>query len=212
MHLKLLARPGPDRRALLGAPDPREVGDRLRALRAAAGLSQRELARRTGLAHGTISFIERGRGSPSISSLARLLAEFQLTIQDFFRPAETPERPVFFRAGELPQFREGRRSFRLVGHGASGSQLQVHHERYEPGSDTGEPLLAHEGEEAGVVVKGELEVTVAGQRVVLRAGDAYQFHSRLPHRFRNATDEYCEVISVCTPPFLSPDSGSPPAR
>lgn len=38
--------------------------------------------------------------------------------------------------------------------------LQVVHERYEPGVDTGPETLAQSGEEAGVVVWGEITVTV----------------------------------------------------
>jgi quercetin dioxygenase-like cupin family protein len=51
-----------------------------------------------------------------------------------------------------------------------------------------------------VVVSGKLEVTVAQQRRVLSAGDAYLFDSNIPHRFRNAGTEECEVVSACTPP------------
>lgn len=74
------------------------------------------------------------------------------------------------------------------------------HELYQPGSDTGAEMLSHTGEEAGVVVRGSIEITVAGRTRELRAGDAYQFDSRLPHRFRNVADEVCEVVSACTPP------------
>jgi mannose-6-phosphate isomerase-like protein (cupin superfamily) len=35
---------------------------------------------------------------------------------------------------------------------------------------------------------------------LLGPGDAYYFESRRLHRFRNAGDEVCEVVSACTPP------------
>jgi mannose-6-phosphate isomerase-like protein (cupin superfamily) len=41
---------------------------------------------------------------------------------------------------------------------------------------------------------------VNGEVSVLVPGDGYIFDSRLPHRFRNASDQVCEVISACTPP------------
>ncbi len=89
--------------------------------------------------------------------------------------------------------------FRQVGD-ASVHSLQMLHERYEPGADTGEELYAHEAEEAGIVVEGHIEVTVADQTSVLGPGDAYLFDSRLPHRFRNIGNSTCIVISACTPP------------
>jgi mannose-6-phosphate isomerase-like protein (cupin superfamily) len=80
------------------------------------------------------------------------------------------------------------------------SKLQILHERYRPGADTGQSLLSHEAEEGGIILQGRLEVTVADQVRTLSAGDAYRFNSRLPHRFRNTGSEDCIVVSACTPP------------
>lgn len=73
-------------------------------------------------------------------------------------------------------------------------------ERYPPGADTGSELLEHRGQECGVVLKGQIEVTVADATQVLGPGDAYYFSSESPHRFRNVGDEPCELISAATPP------------
>ena len=78
--------------------------------------------------------------------------------------------------------------------------LQILHEQYQPGADTGQNMLRHSSEEGGVVLRGRLEVTVGDQRRVLGPGDAYYFNSRLPHRFRTVGEEVCEVVSACTPP------------
>ena len=75
-------------------------------------------------------------------------------------------------------------------------------EVYPPGADTGEDLLTHAGEEGGVVVAGELEVTVSGKTWKLAAGDAYYFDSRLPHRFRNPGNEPVRLVSANTPPTI----------
>jgi mannose-6-phosphate isomerase-like protein (cupin superfamily) len=47
-----------------------------------------------------------------------------------------------------------------------------------------------------------LEVTVGDQTRVLRSGDAYQFDSRVPHRFHNPGREPCVLVSACTPPTV----------
>ena len=69
-------------------------------------------------------------------------------------------------------------------------------------NDTGETMLEHQSHEGGVVISGELEVTVGDEVRVLKAGDAYLFDSRVQHRFRNISDQPCEVVSACTPPWL----------
>jgi mannose-6-phosphate isomerase-like protein (cupin superfamily) len=63
-------------------------------------------------------------------------------------------------------------------------------------------MLEHVSHEGGIVVAGEIELTIEHQVRVLKAGDAYLFDSRRPHRFRNAGDRPAEVISACTPPYL----------
>ena len=74
------------------------------------------------------------------------------------------------------------------------------HETYAAGGDTGEPMLSHQSEEAGIIIKGIIELTVGDQVHRLSAGDAYYFNSRIPHRFRNLDEDDCEIVSVCTPP------------
>ena len=100
----------------------------------------------------------------------------------------------------MTQISEGKISYRQVGRDLSGKALQVLHEVYKPGADTGRNMLSHQGEEAGVVVKGKLEVTVGADRKVLGAGDAYYFESHRPHRFRAIGDEETMVVTACTPP------------
>jgi mannose-6-phosphate isomerase-like protein (cupin superfamily) len=134
-----------------------------------------------------------------------------MTLSDFFSAERDAADKVFYRFDELREITPvsligngsktgpGGISFRQVGD-ASRHALQILHERYEPGADTGEELYAHEAEEGGIVISGEVEVTVGNQREILRSGDSYLFDSRIPHRFRNAGTEPCIVVSVCTPP------------
>jgi mannose-6-phosphate isomerase-like protein (cupin superfamily) len=68
-----------------------------------------------------------------------------------------------------------------------------------PATDTGESMLAHEGEEGGVILQGRVEVTVGDRVRVLGPGEAYYFESRIPHRFRNVGDEDAILVSANTP-------------
>lgn len=178
------------------------VGHRLRALRRLHGLSQRELARRAGVTHGTISLIESERVSPSVSSLKKVLDGVPISLAEFFTLDEAREHSIFYRADELPDMGSGDIVFRLVGAERAQRAMNVLHEIYPPGGDTGEEMLVHDGEEGGVVVRGEIELTVGAQVRRLGPGDAYYFESRMPHRFRNPGEEPCEIISANTPPSL----------
>lgn len=184
------------------ATAPTGIGERLRALRKLQGLSQRELARRAGVTHATISLIEAERVSPSVSSLKKVLDGVPISLAEFFTVDCARHPRIFYGADELPDMGSGDIAFRLVGAERAERAMNVLHETYAPGSDTGAGMLTHAGEEAGVVVRGEIELTVGEETRRLGPGDAYYFHSRLPHRFRNAGSEPCEIISANTPPSL----------
>ncbi|MDV7269934.1 cupin domain-containing protein [Thioclava sp. A2] len=189
-----------------------DVGARLKDVREANQMSQRELATQSGVTNGLISLIERNKTSPSISSLKRILAVFDMSLSDFFEAPDRVQDKFVFRHAELTEINPARifqtasgdglqaLSLKRVGSGGDESTLLMLYETYEPGADTGPELYAHEGEESGYVISGELLLTVGDRTEVLQAGDAYQFSSRIPHRFRNVGAEPCVIVSACTPP------------
>jgi transcriptional regulator with XRE-family HTH domain len=181
-----------------------DIGKKLQAIRKAKGLSQRELAARAGLTNGTVSLIEQNKTSPSVASLKSLLDAIPMSIAEFFATIENSSEPkIFYTATEFvevaPQSGLAAVSLRQLGD-ASTHSLQILDECYPAGADTGPELLSHNGEEAGIVIQGEVEVTVGDRVKVLKPGEGYLFDSRQPHRFRNIGPETCRVISACTPP------------
>lgn len=177
-----------------------EVARRLRALREAHGLSQRALARKAGVTNATISLIESGSMNPSVGALKRVLAGVPIDLGTFFT-FELPRRETaFYKAADLVEIGKDDVSYRLVGADRISKSLQILHERYEPGADSGRVALAHDGEEGGIVIAGRIEISVGDQTRTLGPGDAYYFDSRTPHRFRNVGDEVCEIVSAGTPP------------
>ncbi len=177
-----------------------DVGQRLRSLRERHGLSQRALARQAGVSNAAISLIEQNGTSPSVGMLKKVLAGFPLTLAQFFAGEAPGKAQIVFRAGELTEIGGGKISYRQVGRDLTGKGLQILHERYAPGADSGEHPLTHEAEEGGVVIQGTLELTVGEERFLLKAGDAYAFDSRAPHRFRNPGRDETVIVSACTPP------------
>lgn len=177
-----------------------DVGQRLGAIRRLHGLSQRALARKCGVTNATISLIESGTVSPSVGSLKRILDGIPIGLAEFFGFPLADQERMFFGADELVEIGEGGISYRQVLPDLTGRSLQILHERYQPGADTGKVPLRHEGQEGAVIIRGRLEVQVGQARRVLGPGDAYYFESNRPHRFRNVGDEVCEVVSACTPP------------
>lgn len=179
-----------------------DVGVRLKAVRKMHGWSQRELAKRAGVTNATISLIEQGRVSPSVGSLKKVLDSIPMSLADFFTLPFGDNSQVFFRADEMPNVGTGSIQYRLLGASNTKRDMSILYEIYPPGQDTGEELLSHNGEEGGIVVAGQLEVTVGADVAVLGPGDGYYFSSRRPHRFRNIGDCDCILVSANSPPSV----------
>src|SRR5262245_36315069 len=123
-----------------------DVGARLREIREAHGLSQRELAERAQAPHGLISMIERNHSSPSVASLRKILNGIPMTMAEFFEsePVSRRRAQVFFTPAELTDLTSrlqsqsgslaGPLSLRQVGD-ARAHGLQILHEVYQPGAD-----------------------------------------------------------------------------
>jgi transcriptional regulator with XRE-family HTH domain len=175
-----------------------EIGSHLKAVRQMHGLSQRELAKRSGVTNGLISLIEQDRVSPSVSSLRRILDSIPISLAEFFTLQVRPKPSVFYPREEQPQVGAGAVQARLVGSAFARRAMSLMHERFLPGADTGLISGTQGGEQGGIIVRGRIELSVEGELRSLGAGDAYYFESSMPHRFRNATREDCEIVSVRT--------------
>ncbi|SEB47861.1 transcriptional regulator, XRE family with cupin sensor [Nitratireductor aquibiodomus] len=195
-----------------GFMDDFDIGSRLKAMRTAGNLSQRQLAEQAGVPHAQISNIEKNKISPSISTLRKVLGGMGVSMADFFEPEREDNPGPFFGRDELIDLtsrvainanapESGLLVLRQIGD-ARLHNLQILHEVYEPGADTGETMLQHASSEGGYVVEGELALTVGDEMRVLKAGEAYLFDSRQPHRFQNLSDRRTIVVSACTPPYL----------
>lgn len=178
-----------------------DIGARLQRVRTAKGLSQRELAKRVGVTNSTISLIEQNKVSPSVGSLKKVLDGIPISLAEFFTfdADDAAGDSPFYSADELPDVGNDGVHYFLVGRRKSGRAMCILREVMPQGADTGAEMLRHDGEEGGVVVQGEVEVTVGEQVRVLKAGEGYYFESRVPHRFRNVGKGEAVLFSANTP-------------
>ena len=177
------------------------VGERLKALRSRYGLSQRKLADKAGLTHGTVSHIERDKISPSIGTLRQILDAIPMTLSDCFADQGERDTDFFYTRDDLLEVGSGGVSLLQIGKNLNGLPLQILLERYPPGAETAStPYRCRSGEEGGFVIEGEIELTIDGRTRVLRANEGYLFPSHLAHKMRNTGQVDCVIVSACTPP------------
>ncbi len=179
-----------------------DIGARLRAVRKNHDLSQRKLAKRSGVSNATISMIENGALNPTVSTLFKLLSAFPISITDFWEDDFKAQGRVFYKFDDLTCIRHNKVTYWRVGDGTPGDAMTFQYERYEPGMDGGEICIDQDHEIVGFIIEGKLELTVGDQRRVLRAGDAYRFNGRIPHRLRVTGSEPVTSISCTVPPVF----------
>lgn len=184
-----VAEPGPG-----GAP----IGGRLRAARAARGLTLDDVAGAAGLTKGFISRLERDEVSPSVASLVAVCEVLGIRVGELF---ESPATSVV-RAAEGRRINFGGREVEefLLTPSIQGD-VQVIRSVMEPGGTGGDELYSLDcNTEFVYVVRGTLVVTLATGNVQLSTGDAFTFPGREPHTWQNASDtEPCEVLWVLAP-------------
>ena len=178
----------------------KNLGQHIRQLRKAKGLTLQALAAEVGCSESMLSKIENGKGNPSMRVLHNISKALDTNMGSLFMPNPSPE--LVSRKGQ-------RHLAQLVsGHGVileylsphqPGHQLQAHIHIIEPGGSSLESI-SHEGEELGYVLEGEVELNVEGKSYQLAEGDSFFFDSNLQHAFHNRGASTARVLWVNTPP------------
>lgn len=73
---------------------------------------------------------------------------------------------------------------------------------YEPGCGTGKGLYSHPGSECGLILDGELIVTILEKEYRLQKGDSITFDSSQPHSKRNEGSVACICVWANSPPYF----------
>lgn len=186
-----------------------QLGEDLRGLRKAQGLTLDNLAQASGKSVSFISKIERGQARPSVTTLQELAGALGVPVGWFFEtdsPAPAEERPFVVRAGRRRKLSySGLSSTDYMGfedHLLSASlegQLALGISTYQPGGNTGDEVYTHTGEEAGLVIKGEIDLHLDGTVFRLKTGDSFSFDAGLPHRYSNPGDGEAQIVWANTP-------------
>jgi transcriptional regulator with XRE-family HTH domain len=162
------------------------VGRRLRELRIERGLSIRALAEQSGLNVNTLSFIENGKTSPSVSTLQQVAAALELPINAFFEVKTSPQAIVYQKAGVRKPAAFSHGTLADLGAGFARPGLEPFMVTLEPHADSGNTPILHTGIEFVFCLEGCVSYDVDGQSFILDPGDSLLFEARLPHRWRNA--------------------------
>jgi len=178
------------------------LGQRLRNLRKARGISLKELSSEIGISIGMLSQIERAVSVPSLRSLRKLAIALDVSLGWFFEEGKVLEEINC----EYIIRKSNRKLLKLSPGGITKylaspsllSDLELLIVTIEPGGTSGSQAYTHKGVDAGFVVKGMLNLVIDGTRYVLAEGDSFGFPSSIPHRFENGGDTQAQIVWINT--------------
>jgi transcriptional regulator with XRE-family HTH domain len=92
------------------------IGHRLRQLRQAQGLSQGDVEERTGLLRCYISRVENGHTVPSIETLQKLAAAYEVPLWKLFREDQPRLKPIHLSGEQRDRWKESPRDIKFLEH------------------------------------------------------------------------------------------------
>ncbi len=178
------------------------IGGRIRELRRAQGRTLQDVASAVGISVSYLSQIERDVSRLPIAVLKEIAVALGVHMNWFFPPGERgpeEERDTIVRAGN-------RRNLTFTGLGITeellspnlAGPLEMLISTLHPGADS--EFYSHDGDEAGLVLQGTLQLWIGGNHLQLHKGDSFAFASTEAHRCANLGNQPVKVLWVITPP------------
>lgn len=176
-----------------------DVGQNLRRLRVESEFSLRALAEASELNVNTLSLIENGKISPSVSTLQKLALALSVPVASFFEVGAEKRNIIHQKAGNRPRAAFAHGILEDLGTELAGRWAEPFIVTLEPGADSGETPILHTGLELIYCLKGSLTYTIETQQYELDPGDSLLFESRLPHRWMNTGKTPASCLLVLCP-------------
>jgi transcriptional regulator with XRE-family HTH domain len=175
------------------------LGRCLRALREERGFSLRALAEDSGLSVNTISLIENGKSTPSVTTLQKISAALQVPIVAFFHSDQDEPKVVHTQFGQRSQMPFENGHLEDLGKELSEGAFRPFLVTLAPESNSGTDPLIHTGYEFVYCLSGRIAYIVDNKRYLLEPGDSLFFEANLPHCWQNLSHEPSQKILVLCP-------------
>ncbi|MDR3119520.1 MAG: XRE family transcriptional regulator [Mediterranea sp.] len=184
------------------------VGEKIKNLRTAKGITTMELAERSGLAPEQIERIESNTDLPSLAPLikiARVLGVRLGTFLDDYNetgPAicrrQDASDTISFSNNATPSRRH------MTYHSLAKAKADRHMEPFiidvAPWQETDFILSSHEGEEFILVMEGTMEISYGENKYTLQEGDSIYYDSIVPHHVHAFEGKAAKILAVVYTP------------
>ncbi len=167
------------------------VGPRLKQLRAQRGITLTALSEVTGISKSTLSRLETGQRCASLELLLPLAQAYRVPLDDLVGAPEVGDTRVRLKASKV----NGRIVLPLTRTSGGVQAWKI----IVPASNSAPEPKSHEGHEWLYVLAGRMRLVLGEHDLVLGAGEAAEFDTRVPHWFGSTGEQSAEILSMFGP-------------
>lgn len=176
-----------------------DIGKKLKELRLQNDLTLNDLASRSELTKGFLSQVERNLTTPSIATLEDILEALGTNMSEFFREEE--ERQIVFQTKDFFEDVQDDYTIEWVIPNAQKNEMEPILLTLHPHKKSHE-LLAHQGEEFGYVLKGNVTLVCGSKKYKLKAQETFYLEGTKSHYLYNHGSSDAKILWITTPPMF----------
>lgn len=175
-----------------------KIGYRIKNLRTYQRVTLKELAKKTGLTSSFLSQLERDLVSPSVSSLEKISSALNRKVGYFFEEAEH-KGLVFIKKGTGGKAVDKERN--VVSEALASGLLNIKMEPFiftlRSGAELTKELIYPEGERFGMLLKGRIEISCNGEKMIFEEGDSvYCVYPAVPQKVINIDQTEAKLLWI----------------
>ena len=179
------------------------IGERLKKVRLEKGYTLKDVAGESGYSKALISRIENGNVSPSINSLLKIAGALEIKPYDLFLPSREASPSVVLKGNrKSAKMADGKVEVEFLTDQTDEKKIEPFLISVERGASTGSELGGHSGEIWTLLLKGQMELTLADEKHTLDEGDCAYFKASIPHNFKSIARGKSVAFCVVTPPGM----------
>ncbi|MGA1875751.1 MAG: response regulator [bacterium] len=176
-----------------------KLGEKIKAIRKGKGIKIKQLSTRSGLTESSISMIENGKISPSITTINKIAMALSVHPIEFFE-IEKHKKWIVTRKGEREklQFENGDNTLEYLIKDGRGTKNEIFVSSLGTAQKSCDEYITHEGHKFGYVLGGSVEVELGNEKIRLNEGDSIFFEAIIPHLWKNPENRESNTLWVIT--------------
>ncbi len=176
----------------------KKISGALKSIRKENGWSLDKASQKTGVSKAMLGQIERGESSPTISTLWKIAAGFDVSFSSFVDDLKSTNKSIVHRAGKVKEIHPEDNKIKVLPLFPFDKNLnfEVFVIELLPGCEHLSPPHQKGVTEHIIVSDGEMEVLVGGKWKPLKEKEGLKFNADQPHGYRNLNNSTAVILDL----------------